>query len=204
MTFIIIALIVVISIWAWQDSLRLSRFMMNPYMIQNRKEYHRFLTSGLIHKDSLHLFFNMFTLYFFGSNIEKHWVYLYDNQGYLYYFGLFFGGIIISDIPTFLKNKNNPAYNSLGASGGVSAVVFASILYFPISDICLYAIFCLPGFILGSLFLIYSYYAGKKGGDTINHYAHFYGAVFGIGYAFFVQPTAIFSFWQQLSTWSFF
>lgn len=184
--------ILVFSRPEWQ-----AKLMLNPYRVVHHKEYYRTLTSGLIHNGYLHLFFNMFTLYFFGEYLG----WFLGDVHFLMLFGL---GIIAADLPTLYKHHRQPHYNSLGASGGVAAVVFASILYEPVSKICLYGILCLPGFILGALYLIYSYYQSKQSADHINHDAHFSGAVFGLLYAAAVEPAAVPAFFQKISTWSIF
>jgi membrane associated rhomboid family serine protease len=196
-TLVLIAIIVVASLYAWSKPEVYHNWMMNPYQVHTNRQYYRFLTSAFIHKDYTHLFFNMFTLFFFGRNIE----FIYDyftGTGFIWYLALFLIGVVISDVPTYLKNRDNPGYNSLGASGGVAAIVFSSIMFDPTNKICLFGILCLPGFILGALYLIYSYQRGKQQTDGINHDAHLYGALFGIGFSFLVEPRVIFSFVEQL------
>ena len=119
-------------------------------------------------------------------------------MGSVLYIAFYLLGIIVSDIPTYLKKRHTPNYSALGASGGVSAVVFSSILFYPMADLCLYAILCLPGFIWGAIYLIYSYYSGKKAGDHINHDAHLYGALFGIIFTILIYPSVIPLFFEQL------
>lgn len=201
MTYILLALIAGISIWSWQNYARQERLLFNPHAIEAGRQYERFLTSGFIHADQIHLFFNLFTLYFFGLNMEHFWAYQYGSAGYAYFLGLFLGGVIVANLPTFFKYRHSLTYKAVGASGGVSAVVFASILFFPTDNICIYGIFCLPGFILGLLYLLYSYYASQKNNDNIGHEAHFYGALFGVGFSFSIEPKAGLIFWQSLSNW---
>ncbi|MBA4146208.1 MAG: rhomboid family intramembrane serine protease, partial [Cytophaga sp.] len=104
-----------------------------------------------------------------------------------------------SDIPSYFKHRHHPAYNSLGASGGVAAIIFASIVFQPTQKICVYFIFCFPGFILGTAYVIWSYYKGRKANDNINHEAHLYGALFGILFCLVMIPSAILPFVEQLS-----
>ena len=103
-----------------------------------------------------------------------------------------------------VKNKHNPGFNSLGASGGVAAVIFASIILLPLQDICLYFAICMPGFILGTLYLVFSYYQGRKSNDGINHDAHLYGALFGLVFCAVLYPPSIPMFIEQVSSWRFF
>jgi len=155
---------------------------MNPYRVEKHKEYYRFVTSGFVHGSYMHLGFNMFTFYFFGEAIE-------GLLGPTLFIILFISGIIISDIPSFLKYKNAPHYNSLGASGGVSSILFASILYQPMTELMIFPIpIPIKGFILGILYLIYFYYSGKQSKDNINHDAHLFGALYGLLFAFIANP----------------
>jgi len=200
----IIIATVIISLYAMNNPSLLHKLMMNPFMITQRGQYYRLIASGFIHKDFMHLFFNMFSLYFFGGVLEVIFGFIFGEWGWLYYIILYVLGIIVSDIPTLMKNKNNYHYNSLGASGAVAAVIFGSILFQPLENICLYAVLCFPGFILGIVYLIYSYFSAKKSRDGINHDAHLYGALFGIVYCVVLYPKSISIFIEQLSTWRIF
>lgn len=201
-TIILIIITVGISWYAWKNHELMQNWIFHPYSVARDNSWHRFLTSGFLHADYTHLFFNMFTLYFFGNAVEMTFGAIFgDVTGILIYMLIYLGGIIVSDIPTFLKHRNDPAYRALGASGGVASVVFASILFYPTQDICLYAILCIPGFILGILYLIYSYYQGKRMGDNINHDAHFYGAVYGMVISLALVPKAGPLFIEQISNW---
>ena len=123
-------------------------------------------------------------------------------KGELLYLLIFIGGIIVSDIPTFIKHRNNPAYRALGASGGVASVVFASILFNPLGEIGIMFIpIGIPGFIFGLLYMIYSYYQGKQMGDNINHDAHLYGAVYGLIIALILVPNVGPHFIEQIKNW---
>lgn len=200
LTFILIALIGIVSFTGFQNRETLSKLIFNPYIVNERNEYHRFITSGFVHANWAHLLFNLITFYFFGQNVENIYLARFGNlMGSLVFVGLFALGIIISEIPTFLKYRHYPGYNSLGASGGVSTILFISILYFPLQSICLYGILCLPGFILGILYLLYSAYADKRGGDNINHSAHFTGAAFGIVVAIILDPEVVIRFINRLA-----
>jgi membrane associated rhomboid family serine protease len=112
--------------------------------------------------------------------------------------------IVVSDLPSYFKKKNDPRYNSLGASGGVAAIIFAFIAFKPVQDICLFVAICLPGFILGTAYILYSYYQGKKANDNINHDAHLYGAAFGFIFCILMYPPAITNFFRQIMNWKLF
>ncbi len=198
-TVVIILITVLTSYLGFKRPQLLNRWMFTPYRIKNKGEWDRFILSGFIHKDGVHLLFNMFTFYFFGSLVEQFLIY---QLGFLFgsiIFVLFYlAGIVISDLPTYAKHQNHSYYHALGASGGTAAAVFASIIITPLSDICLFGILCLPGFVLGILFLIYSYIQGKKGNDGINHDAHLYGAIFGIVFILILSPSSALHFWDEI------
>ncbi len=197
-TTIIIIITVIASLYAWNKPHILQRWIFNPYAVNTRQEYFRFITSGFIHQDYMHLFFNMFTLYFFGNQIEQIYAYLMGEIGLVIYVAMYLLAIIVSDISTYLKHRHDPGYNSLGASGGVSAVIFSFILFDPTSNLYLFALIPIPGFILGALFLIYSFQRSKQTGDRINHDAHLYGALFGILFTIILEPNVIGSFFRQI------
>ncbi|QCR24006.1 rhomboid family intramembrane serine protease [Pontibacter sp. SGAir0037] len=204
-TLILIIITVALTWYTWQNVDVMQKWIFYPYAVQRDNSWYRFITSGFLHADLMHLFFNMFTLYFFGDVVEWTLVGNYGLvTGILLYLLVYLGGIIVSDIPTYFKHRNDPGYRALGASGGVASIVFSSILFYPTSDICLFAMLCIPGFIFGVLYLMYSYFQGKRMGDNINHDAHFYGAVYGFVLSMVLVPEAIFSFFDQISTWRLF
>ncbi|TDI66212.1 MAG: rhomboid family intramembrane serine protease [Bacteroidetes bacterium] len=187
------------SFYAWNQQNIYQKWMLNPYQIKHSKQYWRFITSGFVHLNYTHLFFNMFALYFFGQHVANY----FGAMGNQLLVVLYLSGIVISDIPTYLKYKDVPNYNSLGASGGVAAVLFSSIMFEPLNPI--YIMFIpigIPGFVLGTLYLIYSYYQGKRMSDNINHDAHLYGAIFGLVFTVLLRPGVIVSFVQQIKDWS--
>lgn len=204
LTYIIIGITTVVSFYAFQSPTVLSSLMMNPYYTDKHQQYYRFISSGFVHKDHMHLLWNMFSFYFFGTAIERQFQAMFGQAGSLYFIALYILAIIVSDLPTFFKHRNNPGYNSLGASGGVSAVIFAFIIFQPLSDICIYFALCLPGFILGALYILFSWYQGRKSNDNINHDAHLYGALFGLVFCIVVAPSSIGSFFEQVQTWRLF
>lgn len=203
-TLIIIIVTVGISLLAWNNSSLMDRWIMNPYQAASRGQYYRLLTSGFLHADWGHLFFNMFSLYIFGGFIEQLFGMLFAANAPIYLIGFYVVAIVVSDIPSFLKHRNDPGYNSLGASGGVSAIIFAAILFRPLSDICLYFTLCVPGFIFGALYLAYSYYESRRGRGNVNHDAHFYGALFGILFMIVVYPPVLPNFIDQIAGWRLF
>ncbi len=172
--------------------------MFNPYAIYHGKQYYRFLTSGFIHSNTMHLVFNMIALYFFGGSIERIYISIFGQMGIVFYLITYLAGIVIANLKTYFKHKDSSYYNSLGASGGVASILFASILYQPTVGICLYFVICLPAFLLGAIYLLYSFYSGKKMSDNINHDAHLYGSLFGILFTVFLRPTVLVEFVNQI------
>lgn len=169
---IIFIFTLITSIYAFNNTELFGKFMLHPYSVAKGKKLHTFLTSGLIHADWMHLFFNMFTFFFFAFQLEViigHWQF-----GLLYIVSL-----ILSDVPTVIKHKNDYTYSSLGASGAISAVLFSYILFKPLSLIGVMFI-PMPAILFGVLYLFYCVYMSKNSRDNINHDAHFFGALTGL------------------------
>jgi membrane associated rhomboid family serine protease len=195
-TLTIIIVTCVITLTGFRNGKVVDELIFWPPAISKKHQYYRFITCGLIHADYMHLIFNMLTLYFFGTFMEAHY------QGELglqkwYYLALYIGALIVSNIPTYLKHRNDYNYRSLGASGAVSAVLFAFILLYPWQRIVV-LVFPVPAIVYGVLFLVYSAYMSRKGGDNVNHDAHFYGALFGILFTIAVSPNVAGEFWNKL------
>ena len=203
-TLIIIILTVIISWSGWNSPELQYRLMLNPYSVTKRAQFYRLISSGFVHANWMHLGFNMFTFYFFGRNIEHLFSALYGSSGTYYFLFLYLVGIVVSDIPSLLKYKDHPHYNSLGASGGVSSIVFCSIMFFPLEKIYLFAIIGIPGFILGIMYIIYSYYEGKRMEGNVNHHAHLIGALFGVVFSIYIEPAIIVRFVEQVLSYRFF
>ena len=176
---------------AWKQPELHAKLMLNPYQTVQQKQYWRLLTSGFVHNNPMHLFLNLFTLFFFGAAIERIFNVYFPQVGALLFILLFVTAVIVANVPTLIKHRNNPHYNSLGASGGVSALVLSFVLFDPLRDLCLYAIICLPGYILGAIFIVYSIIMGKRGRDNINHDAHLWGAIYGVVFVLLLRPSTI-------------
>ena len=199
-TIILILLNVAASIYAWNNEAIYRKWMMNPFRIYHDNQYYRFITSGFIHKDWVHLFFNMFALFSFGMALEYHLSKLVGGIALFCFYGIYVTALIVSDIPTYFKNKYNEYYNSLGASGAVAAIIFACIIIKPLNNIYLYGI-PVPGVIFGLLYLGYSYYSAKRNLGNVSHDAHFYGAAFGMVAIIIIHPPLFMKFFEQLKFW---
>lgn len=177
-TFSLIAVNVIISLIGFSNADFVDKTIMWPYKIKREKQYYRFITSGFIHADFFHLLFNMFSFYFFGTAIE-HYFFQYGLGGNVSYLLLYFLGVIIADIPSYLKNQDNYNYKALGASGAVSAVIFACILFNPWGTILIYFI-PMPFIVFAFLYLGYCIYMSKRNIGYVNHDAHLWGSLFGL------------------------
>lgn len=181
-TLIIIVATVLISLKGFNDSNFQFKWIFYPYRLKNKEESYRFVSHMFIHADTMHLFFNMFVLFSFGRMMEMIFVLEYGSVlGRAYFIMLYFLGGIAAGLWPLARNIDNPNYMSLGASGAVSAVLFASILWYPNGGIyLLFFPFEIPAWLFGILYLAFEFYMSKRGGSRIAHDAHFGGAVFGI------------------------
>jgi len=196
-TIILIIVTAIISIQAFNQASFMQKLIFNPYVIHHNREWYRFLSSGFLHADWIHLLLNVFVLFSFGSVVQKYYAYFFGSAGNYLFMLLYLSSIIAANASTYYAQKNNPSYNSLGASGAVSAVVFASILFQPTAKIYLYGLIGIPGYLAGIAYLIYSQYSSKNGKDNINHEAHFYGAVYGVVFTLVFKPSVFKFFLNQ-------
>lgn len=196
-TTLIIIITVGISLLAFERKDIMNKLIFNPYVIDVHKQWYRFISHGFIHADFMHLFVNMFVLYGFGRIVEASFTILFGDMGIVGYILLYLSAIGIASISSYIKHKSDPGYNSLGASGATSAVLYASIALNPWSELSLYFI-PMPGIVFGVLYLIYSSYMARRGGDYINHDAHIYGAIFGFLYTILLKPQLALDFVQKL------
>lgn len=203
---LLLGVTVAASAYAWSNTDVLEKGMLDPYEMNRRGgQWYRFLTSGFLHADWGHLLFNMITFYSFGGVVLRYYAGEFgDSTGTLLFLLLYLGGIILSDLPTYFRHRNDPDYRSLGASGGVASVLFAGVLFQPTAGIIMFPLpLPIPGFIWAVLYLFYSYYMGRRRGDHINHDAHFYGALFGVALTLLLIPGVISYFLQQVAGYRF-
>ena len=199
-TIIIIAVTVLVSLLCFSGRPDVNSLMFNAYQVWHRKEWWRMLTSGLVHGGWGHLFFNMLTLYFFGTVVERYFAAAFGStNGIVLYVVLYVSAFAVASLWDLFKNRDNPNYNALGASGAVSAVLFASILFDPKMGIYIYLIpIPVPGYIFAPLYLLYCWYMARRGTDNIGHTAHFWGAVYGLAFPLICRPDIFQHFLAQL------
>jgi len=184
---------IITSLYAFYDHSLYGKFMLHPYSVSKGQNVYTLITSGLVHADWMHLFFNMFTFYAFAFTLER-------LMGSWQFGLLYFLGLVLSDLPTVIKHKDHFNYNSLGASGAISAVLFSYILFNPMSKI--YIMFIpigIPAVVFGILYLIYCAYASRNSRDHINHDAHFFGALTGLIFTIIFVPGILQNFISMLT-----
>ena len=192
-TLIIIIITVLVSIAAFSNQKILDDFIFYPPAVTYNKQWYRFITCGLIHADFGHLIFNMYAFYLFGKAVEDYFILIFQEKGKLLYLLLYLTSLFVCLLPTYSKHREDGSYRSLGASGAVSAVIFAYIMLEPLTGIGIIFIpgISIPGFLFGILYLAISSYLDKRGGGGINHSAHLWGALYGI--AFLIVAAYLFS-----------
>ncbi len=162
----------------------IEKSLFRPYWLLRKKQYDTIYMSGFVHADIGHLLFNMVTFYFFAFPMEQ-------VLGTGNFIALYAVGLLLSHLGTYARQRHNPEYASLGASGAISAVLFAYIVYFPTRSLYIIPIpVPIPAFVLALGYVGYSYYASKRGGGRINHDAHLYGALGGLLFVLAVDPGA--------------
>jgi membrane associated rhomboid family serine protease len=190
MTIILIIFTCVISLLAFNNEELASKLQFNAYQVYHRKEWYRILTHGFIHANWWHLFVNMFVLYFFGSTTEAYLRSL-ASEGIikfpiLMFLMLYILSMIFSSSISLFRHKDDYWYNAVGASGAVSALLFFTIFFNPWGTIGVYFI-PVPGIIFAVLYIVYSQYMSRRGGDNIGHDAHLLGGVFGFVFPLFLN-----------------
>jgi membrane associated rhomboid family serine protease len=179
MTIILIVITVAVSFAAFNNAKMMNSLQFNASKIIYKNEYHRLITHAFVHANWEHLFVNMIVLFSFGQTIETYFAYYFGNNHILYFFLLYFGGILVSNIYALIKHYKNYFYNAVGASGAVASVLFASIFFDPWKMIYFFGILPIPGIVFAVLYLVYSYQMSNKQKDNVAHDAHFLGALFG-------------------------
>jgi len=176
------------------------KLLFSPYTINREKQWYRFLSSAWVHADMTHLFFNLFVLYSFGNFLEAVFQNWFGTTGSLFYLFLFSASTLIAHLPSYYKHKDNFNYSAVGSSGGVSGVLFATILLQPLGPLYLFAIIPIPGIVFGVLYLVYSKYMAIKGLDNIGQGAHIWGSLGGMAILIIFQPQVVVQFLEQLAS----
>jgi membrane associated rhomboid family serine protease len=191
---VIFALTIAISAIAFSSDRVYENFILHPASVYRGKNLYTLITSGFIHADLMHLFFNMFSFYFFAFSLEA-------RLGHWQFTLLYLLSMVLADLPSVVKHKDNYNYRSLGASGAISAVIFSFIMFEPLAGMGL--IFLpgvnIPAVVFGILYLVYCSYASKKQLGNINHDAHLFGAIAGIMITIILQPHVLGDFVRQVS-----
>ncbi len=192
----IIAVTVIVSLLAFQRQDLLRELLLDPLAIKRRGQYYRLVSYGLVHADGQHLLFNMITLFFFGGLSERLISQYLGAGGYVLFYT---AALVVSILPSYVQNRNNPHYLSLGASGAVSAVLFIYVILAPWSLIFVFFI-PVPAIVFAALYIGYSIYMDRRRSDNVNHSAHLVGAGFGMLFVVIMEPRLLGNFFRQLLT----
>lgn len=198
MTIYIIIFTCAISLIGFSNPVFLNALLFEPYSINQRKQYYRFITGGLLHADWMHLFVNMLVLYSFGQAVEYYYAGLFGRFSSIIYLLLYSSAIFAANVSTYFKHQHNAGFRSLGASGAVSAIVFAFILFAPYQKLYVFFALPLPAIVYGILYLAYEYAMSKRGHSTIHHEAHLEGAIYGIAFTIALKPSVAITFFEKL------
>jgi membrane associated rhomboid family serine protease len=168
----------------------IERNIFRPYWLVRRRQYHTLLTSAFVHTDFAHLFFNAFTFWAFAFALER-------TIGSGRFLALFLVGLLVSDLATYIGHRREPGYGTLGASGAILAVLFASILHYPHGSIYILPLpMPIPAPLFALAYLAYSWYASRRGGGRVNHEAHLAGALAGVVFVAIEDPAALGRAWH--------
>lgn len=185
----IIAFTVVISLLGLQDRRVFEQLVFEPFTIHARKDWFRFLTHAFLHAHIPHLLVNMFVLWSFGRVLEPSMRGLLGSSSSLPYLLLYLGGAAFAALPSYKRHLWDPSYRAVGASGAVAAVLFATVLLYPMDRLYIFGVLPMPGYLFAPLYLAYEYYLDKRGQDNVAHDAHFYGALFGLAFITVLRPS---------------
>lgn len=181
---ILVVMVAVSLAGLYASPMIIERSLFRPYWFLRRRQYETIVTSGFVHADLAHLLFNAFTFFFFAFQVER-------QIGSARFAALYLFGLVASDIGTYFNHRNDQNYASLGASGAISAVLFASIVYFPWQKLIILPIpLPIPAPLFAIGYVAYSWYAGRQARGRINHDAHLGGALAGLVFVLVTDPGA--------------
>jgi membrane associated rhomboid family serine protease len=189
-TFIIILATISVSIQAFNKEELMYRLSLSPYEIKHQNKHYKFITYLFVHADWAHLLFNMISFWMFGEMLETELAATYGRSvGPIHFVILYFVGGLFSTFWPMIRNQDNPNYISLGASGAVSSIIFAAMMWQPTMQLSLIFLpgISIPAYIFAPLYLAFEFYAFKRGKTNIAHDAHIGGSVFGIAYVLFIN-----------------
>lgn len=196
---LIIIFTVVLSISAFQNYTLFEKALFRPWLMKQSNEWWRWISSGFIHKDYGHLIVNMLSFYFFGSVVEGYFADISGTGNGILFLVFYLSALVVSSMFDYHRYQDQYGYSALGASGAVSAVIFAYILFNPFGKIYLYFMIGIPSWLFGILYLYYEYAMARRQNDNIGHNAHFFGAVYGLVFPILIHPPAALDFVRQVS-----
>lgn len=194
-TLLLIATTVAISLAGFSNREVVQRLILSPPAVLRRHQWHRLVGYGFVHADGTHLLFNMFTLYFFGTFVEG---VLQPRIGSAGFVAFYVAALVFAILPTLWRHRNDPNYLSLGASGAVSAVLFAFILLRPWQTIYVFVV-PVPAIVFAVVYVAYTIWAERTRRDKVNHSAHLWGAAFGVLFLVALEPRIVPAFLEQLT-----
>ena len=198
LTLILVAVTSAFSAIAFSQHSLIYKYQFNPYQILKRRQYERLILHAFLHANWTHLIINMLVLYSFGTALERYFQEYFGPSWIPYYLILYFGAILVSPLYALYRHRNDYNYNAVGASGAVSAVVFACIFFNPWSKIYFFMMVPMPGIVFAVLYLVYSWFMSTRAKDNIAHDTHFFGAVFGFLLPILFEPGLFLYFIRQL------
>jgi membrane associated rhomboid family serine protease len=179
----ILVVTIVVSVIGLAQPKVIERSLLRPYLVARGSGYAGLLTSGFVHANVGHLVFNLITFYSFGFPLER-------VIGSTRFVALYFSALLISGIGTCYKHRDDPAYASLGASGAILGVLFASIVYFPRQSLYILPLpVPIPAPLFAVGYLAFSWYSSRTKRGQINHDAHIFGALTGLAFVLVTDPT---------------
>jgi len=180
---IILVVTLIVSVIGLGSPKLIERSLLRPYRVARGSGYAGLLTSGLVHASVGHLLFNLITFYSFGFKLER-------VIGSIRFVGLYLAALLISGIGTVYKHRDEPAYASLGASGAILGVLFASIVYFPRQSLYILPLpVPIPAPLFAVGYLVFSWYSARANRGQVNHDAHIFGALTGLAFVLVTDPT---------------
>jgi membrane associated rhomboid family serine protease len=173
---LILIVTIIVSVIGLSSPKIIERSLLRPYQVARGSGYAGLITSGFVHANVGHLVFNLITFYSFGFPLER-------VIGSFKFVALYFSALLVSGLGTCFKHRNDPGYASLGASGAILGVLFASIVYFPRQSLYILPLpIPIPAPLFAVGYLAFSWYSSRSNRGQINHDAHIFGALTGLAF----------------------